>query len=136
MKLKVFFVIVFSMLIGSFIDAGTTAINKSYDSKLWDEMFGKTISPEEFKTNPYAALERFMKDPNTINEAKVYSKKSHLFAWCMFVIKIFLWLVLSYWLSLVVVKITHNNSLKAQPAAAGTSPTGAALQHSAGGSAP
>ena len=34
------------------------------------------------------------------------------------------------------IPLKHNKSLKAQPSAAGTSPTGAASQHSAGGSAP
>ena len=136
MKFKIFIVVMFSMLMGACIDGVTTGLYKNYDKRISSEIFGNKISKEEYLKNPYDALDKAIKSTNVKEDMENYSKRLHIFAYSMFVIKTFLWLLVSYWFSLLIIRITHNNSLKAQPSAAGTSPTGAASQHSAGGSAP
>ncbi len=115
MKYKIFAVLVITIFIGNFISYGITSINDKYQESLAKEYFGGVLNKENYKNNPVQEIDRILRHTNIAESQKAYTEQYSRFVSLTFVARIVFGILLAYFSTAIIVKLSYGSAGVAHP---------------------
>lgn len=119
MKFKITSIIVISIILGMLLNEAMNSANKANSRRLFIEIASDQIDLENFKKNPSEEMQKWVAQPGYLKSVKRFETERKRFISFTFLIRVLGLLAISYFSTVTILKITHNQQLKVEDAASG-----------------